>query len=105
METQPVSVVQEGISHTFFRNLAALVLSGAAVLGQTSPATAQVGNPFGVPCDSVGTSGIPYVPGVNCRVMAVDGYTRQYIVGYRSAACRPVLQQWSCSTAPVVTPK
>jgi len=80
METQPVSVVQEGISHTLFRNLVALVLSGAAVLGQTSPAAAQVGNPFGVPCDSVGTSGIPYVPGVNCRVMAVDGYTRQYIV-------------------------
>ena len=77
METQPVSVVQEGISHTLFRNLVAIVLSGAAVLGQTSPATAQVGDPFGVPCDSVGTSGIPYVPGVNCRVMAVDGYTRQ----------------------------
>ena len=36
--------------------------------------------PFGVPCDSVGVSGIPYVPGVNCRLMAVDGYTRHYIV-------------------------
>ena len=44
-----------------------------------SPAHAQV-PPFGIPCDSVGVAGIPYVPGVNCRLMAVDGYTRRYVV-------------------------
>jgi dienelactone hydrolase len=80
METQPVPVVQEGLSHTLFRSLVGLVLSGAAVLGPPSVATAQVGDRFGVPCDSVGPSGTPYVAGVNCRVMAVDGYERQYIV-------------------------
>ena len=62
------------------RNLAILVLSAAAVLGHVSPAHAQAGGPFGVPCDSTGVNGIPYVPGVNCRLMAVDGYTRKYIV-------------------------
>ena len=45
-----------------------------------SPTHAQAGRPFGVPCDNAGTSGTPYVPGVNCRRMAVDGYIRQYIV-------------------------
>ena len=104
MATQPVSIVQEGISHTFFTNLVALVLSGAAVLGQTSLATAQVGNPFGVPCDSVGTSGIPYVPGVNCRVMAVDGYTRQYM-GYGRRRAGRCSSSGHAPRAPVVTPK
>jgi poly(3-hydroxybutyrate) depolymerase len=36
--------------------------------------------PFGIPCDSVGVNGIPYVPGVNCRLMEVDGYTRRFVV-------------------------
>ncbi len=61
------------------RSLAILVLSAAA-LGHESPARAQAGGPFGVPCDNTGVSGTPYVPGVNCRLMAVDGYTRKYIV-------------------------
>jgi dienelactone hydrolase len=55
-----------------------VILSGA-VLGHFSPAQAQVA-PFGIPCDSVGVAGIPYVSGVNCRLMAVDGYTRRYVV-------------------------
>jgi poly(3-hydroxybutyrate) depolymerase len=62
------------------RNLAILVLSAAAVLAHVLPAHAQAGGPFGVPCDSTGVNGIPYVPGVNCRLMVVDGYTRKYIV-------------------------
>jgi poly(3-hydroxybutyrate) depolymerase len=77
METQAGSVVH---SHHFGRCLAVLVLSGAALLGQVSPARAQVGGPFGVPCDSVGVNGTPYVPGNNCRFMTVDGYIRRYIV-------------------------
>jgi predicted esterase len=60
------------------RNIAGVILSGA-VLGYGSPAQAQVA-PFGIPCNSVGVAGIPYVPGVNCRLMAVDGYTRRYVV-------------------------
>jgi poly(3-hydroxybutyrate) depolymerase len=61
------------------RSLAILVVS-AAGLGHASPARAQAGDPFGVPCDGRGVSGTPYVPGVNCRTMAVDGYPRRYIV-------------------------
>jgi poly(3-hydroxybutyrate) depolymerase len=60
-------------------SLAILVLS-AGGFGNVSPARAQAGGPFGVPCDNTGVSGTPYAPGVNCRLMAVDGYTRQYIV-------------------------
>ena len=79
METPRVSVVRKhpGIR---FRPLAGLVLCGAAALGQVPPAHAQAVAPFGIPCDSVGVSGIPYVPGVNCRLMVVDGYTRRYVV-------------------------
>ncbi len=92
MKTLPVSVVPERISEGAplhpgktrrvhpFRCLVALMLAGAAVLGHMSPAAAQPVAPFGIPCDSVGVSGIPYVPGVNCRLMAVDGYTRHYVV-------------------------
>ena len=93
MKTVPVSVARERISEgallgtsktrrvNLFRSLVALMLAGAAVLGHMSPAhAAQPVAPFGIPCDSVGVSGIPYVPGVNCRLMAVDGYTRHYVV-------------------------
>jgi poly(3-hydroxybutyrate) depolymerase len=59
--------------------LAILVLS-AAVLGHASPARAQAGGAFGAQCDSTEVNDTPYVPGVNCRLMAVDGYTRKYIV-------------------------
>jgi hypothetical protein len=48
-------------------------VSAAAVLGPIAPARAvQAIAPFGIPCDSVGVSGIAYVPGVNCRLMNVD---------------------------------
>jgi len=62
--------------------LVAVTLAGASLSGHASPthaAGAPVA-PFGVPCDSDGVSGIPYVPGVNCRFMAVDGYRRHFIV-------------------------
>jgi poly(3-hydroxybutyrate) depolymerase len=36
--------------------------------------------PFGIHCDSVGPAGIAYVPGVNCRLLEVDQYTRRYVV-------------------------
>ena len=67
--------------HQRFQGSSAAAMFAAAVMsGAVSPAHAQAVQPFGVPCDSVGVSGIPYVPGVNCRLMAVDGYTRHYIV-------------------------
>jgi len=54
---------------------------GAALLGQISLAQANHSvAPFGIHCDSVGPDGTAYVPGVNCRVMAVDGYSRRYVV-------------------------
>jgi poly(3-hydroxybutyrate) depolymerase len=77
METHAGSVVH---NHHLGRCLAVLALSGAALLGQASPAQAQAGGPFGVPCDNVGGNGTPYAPGVNCRFMTVDGYIRRYIV-------------------------
>lgn len=61
------------------RSLALLALA-TPVWGPVSPAHAQAGGAFGVPCDSTGVAGTPYVPGVNCRRLAVDGYPRQYIV-------------------------
>jgi hypothetical protein len=68
------------IRKSLFRNVAILLLAGAAVLGETSPASAQQGGPFGVPCDSAGVAGTSYVPGVNCRFMVIDGFIRRYIV-------------------------
>ncbi|MEO8258884.1 MAG: PHB depolymerase family esterase [Acidobacteriota bacterium] len=66
------------VSTNVLRNITGVILSGA-VLAHSSPAQAQVA-PFGIPCNSVGVAGIPYVPGVNCRLIAVDGYTRRYVV-------------------------
>ena len=68
------------VRNSLLRNLAVVVLSAAAVIAQSSPAHAQAAGPFGVPCNSAGVNGTPYVPGVNCRLMAVDGYTRRFIV-------------------------
>jgi dienelactone hydrolase len=80
MNTPQISVIHRN-RHNAFRCLARVMLSAAAVLGYISPAHAtQPVAPFDIPCDSVGVSGIPYVPGVNCRLMAVDGYTRRYVV-------------------------
>jgi predicted esterase len=62
------------------RYFALLLLSAATVLAQTPRAAAQGGNPFGVPCDGTDISGTPYLTGVNCRLMAIDGYVRSYIV-------------------------
>jgi polyhydroxybutyrate depolymerase len=62
------------------RGLAFITFLAASGLGRVAPVHAQAVAPFGIPCDSVGVSGIPYVPGVNCRLMEVDGYTRRYVV-------------------------
>lgn len=61
------------------RSLAILALS-TPVWGPVSPAHAQAGGGFGVPCDSTGVAGTPYVSGVNCRRLVVDGYPRKYVV-------------------------
>jgi poly(3-hydroxybutyrate) depolymerase len=64
-----------------FRTLAILVLAGVACLGAGAPVQAQhTVPPFGIPCDSDGPAGTAYVPGVNCRLMDVDGYIRRYVV-------------------------
>jgi poly(3-hydroxybutyrate) depolymerase len=68
------------VRNRLLRTLAVFVLSGTAVLGQVSLAHAQAGGPFNATCDDVGMNGRPYVPGVNCRFMSVDGYRRRYIV-------------------------
>ena len=58
MKMTAVSVAQKH-AHNFVRSLAGIVLSGAVVLGQVSPAHAQQPvAPFGIPCNSVGVSGI-----------------------------------------------
>src|SRR6185295_7200337 len=63
------------------RCLAFFGIVAVAAWADIAPAHAiQPVAPFGIPCDSVGVSGIPYVPGVNCRLMEVDGYTRRYVV-------------------------
>ena len=80
MNTPRVSAVRKHPRNRF-RSLAGIVLSGAAALAPMPLAQAsQAVAPFGIPCDSVGVSGIAYVPGVNCRLMVVDGYTRRYVV-------------------------
>jgi dienelactone hydrolase len=56
------------------------ILVVAALAGVTPVRAAQPVAPFGIPCDSVGVSGIPYTPGVNCRLIEVDGFTRRYVV-------------------------
>ena len=80
MKTRSESVRQDRISAFSF--LAAVMLAGASLFGHASPAHAAGAPvaPFGVPCDSVGVSGSPYVPGVNCRFITVDGYRRHFIV-------------------------
>src|SRR5262245_57849423 len=66
--------------NTCFRWMAGFAVSAAASLGFVAAARAQAVAPFGIPCDSVGVSGIAYVPGVNCRLMNVDGFTRRFVV-------------------------
>jgi poly(3-hydroxybutyrate) depolymerase len=64
----------------FLRPIAYSTVLAAAVLGHVATAHAQNIPPFGIPCHSVGVSGIPYVRGINCRLMNVDGYTRRFVV-------------------------
>ncbi|MDF0667267.1 MAG: PHB depolymerase family esterase [Nitrospira sp.] len=69
------------VSTHLFRYFVGIVLMIAALFGHMSWAHANHSvAPFGIHCDSVGVAGIAYVPGVNCRLMEVDGYTRRYVV-------------------------
>src|SRR5688572_21968841 len=56
--------------------VAVLMLAVLTAIGAVAPAAAD----FGVPCDSNADAGSAYVEGVNCRLMEVDGYPREYIV-------------------------
>jgi len=51
----------------------------APVMAQT-PQACRVELEFPANCASTGPAGTPYRPGANCRVVAVDGFPRQYIV-------------------------
>lgn len=63
------------------RCLFAVLLLATATFGYVPAAQANHSvPPFGIHCDSVGPAGIAYVPGVNCRVLEVDQYTRRYVV-------------------------
>jgi poly(3-hydroxybutyrate) depolymerase len=53
-------------------------LAAASVL--VRPGNAASPWDFNVPCDSTGYAGTPFVRGINCRVVPVEGYPRQYIV-------------------------
>ena len=83
-ETRPAAVLEQPpieMCHNLFRYFAGVVLIVAAAFGHMPSAHADhVVAPFGIHCDSVGVAGIAYVPGVNCRLMEVDGYTRRYVV-------------------------
>jgi poly(3-hydroxybutyrate) depolymerase len=70
--------------------LVSLVLASVAWGGAAAPVQAQQPvPPFGIPCDSVGVTGLAYGPGVNCRLMDVDGYTRRYVVWVPLAGVPP----------------
>jgi polyhydroxybutyrate depolymerase len=56
----------------------AALLAVAAIAA--SAGTAQAAEPEPITCDSAGDAGLPYVTGVNCRTVLVDGYPREYIV-------------------------
>jgi poly(3-hydroxybutyrate) depolymerase len=63
------------------RCLSGFLLLLAAVFGLIPAAHAHHSvAPFGIHCDSVGPAGVAYVPGVNCRLLEVDQYTRRYVV-------------------------
>ena len=79
--TATVGPPSSPIGHDLFRSLAGSMLLGAALFGLVSPADANQSVPsVNIPCATAGISGIPYQPGVNCREMVVDGYTRRYLV-------------------------
>lgn len=72
---------RQSLRKSFFRHLAGLALASGSLLAHMPAANAsQPVDPFGIPCDSVGVAGIPYAPGVNCRLMEVDGLTRRFVV-------------------------
>jgi len=60
--------------------LAGLIVAGALALAQVPAHANHTVDPFGIHCDGVGVNGSAYVPGVNCRLMEVDGYRRRYVV-------------------------
>ncbi len=86
---------------TFIRNVVAVgVLVSLGLL--STPAEAQNicvirAAPPAPNCDSMGPAGTPFVRGVNCRGMRVDGFPREYIVyvpknpNFGAEAPRPVV--------------
>jgi poly(3-hydroxybutyrate) depolymerase len=82
--TRPAAALEQPpvpVRNNLLGYLAGFVLTAAAALGHMSSAQANHSvAPFGIHCDSVGVAGIAYVPGVNCRLMEVDGLTRRYVV-------------------------
>ncbi|MDX6581900.1 MAG: polyhydroxybutyrate depolymerase [Solirubrobacterales bacterium] len=55
--------------------LGVLVLGAIVALGGVAPAA-----DFGVPCATNAEAGTAFAEGVNCRVLEVDGYPREYLV-------------------------
>lgn len=55
-----------------------LVASGLSATVNVTPAQPFPG--FNVDCDSVNLAGAPFVTGVNCRIVSVDRYPREYLV-------------------------
>src|SRR5947208_2586476 len=62
------------------RNFAMLAIVCASLATSAHVAAAQSPATFNIACDSNGLAGTPFVRGINCRVVGIDGYPRQYIV-------------------------
>src|SRR4051794_36801947 len=60
--------------------LCVLVLVVSSGVGVTSAAGRAGTAGFGVACASTADAGAPYLGGINCRTLDVDGYPRHYIV-------------------------
>src|SRR5688572_18694735 len=58
--------------------MAALVALGLSASVKVS--SAPPSPDFNVACDSTSLAGTPFVSGINCRVVNVDGHPREYIV-------------------------
>ena len=74
------------LSRLLSRNVRAAALA-LALLGGALPAAAAPGDACEIEtrftrrqCDSEGLAGTPFVRGVNCRVVPIDGFPREYIV-------------------------
>ena len=82
------------------RRAAAAVSRALQLLGKLTPEVVVTW----LSCDSIGWAGTPYVRGVNCRVVLVDGYPRRFVVSvpetgpYSEAVPAPLLLMHHGST-------